>query len=487
MKRIFTIVLIILPLAYSCKNGGKNQESGGVNQYAEENMRFLENERVKLGIDLSLGGAVTYLSDSENGGKNMINSYDWGRQIQLSYYSGPWPYIGPKGENPSDSWAGLGWNPIQSGDAGGNRSQIIEFEFRGENCMYVKCVPMQWPHTEGVKGECNFECLYTLDGHVFTMEATINIDRHDKTQYQACTQEMPALYTNGPWYKLVTYLGDEPFQNKPATTIVDKNDGKGWPWVHFYSPEQWAALLDESGKGIGVFQPDATTFNAGFHGGDATKGRGGEKDGQTGHIAPTQRQILDHNISWTYKTAFVLGTIDDIRQYAEENRKIPAQPEWIFENQRHGWYYEGGANESGWPVESGLNVSFAKNSRATSPVTFWKAGDAPFLELEAAFESANPEITLEITIQPVAKSDFTDWLNWSEGNHSAEREKQEKASQSPSMPAFQIKEKIQSDGNLRKYRIDLAASADYRGAMKKLSIGVSDEVTAKIKSIKLCR
>lgn len=54
-------------------------------------MAYLENSRLKLGVDLSLGGAVTYLSDEANGGKNMINSYDWGRQIQMSYYSGPRP------------------------------------------------------------------------------------------------------------------------------------------------------------------------------------------------------------------------------------------------------------------------------------------------------------------------------------------------------------------------------------------------------------
>ena len=29
----------------------------------------------------------------------MINSHDWGRQIQLSYYSGPAPYVGPNGNN----------------------------------------------------------------------------------------------------------------------------------------------------------------------------------------------------------------------------------------------------------------------------------------------------------------------------------------------------------------------------------------------------
>ena len=75
--------------------------------YGAEPMRYLSNSRLRLGVDLSLGGAVTVLEDKANGGANMINSHDWGRQIQLSYYSGPTPYIGPKGEKPHEVWAKL--------------------------------------------------------------------------------------------------------------------------------------------------------------------------------------------------------------------------------------------------------------------------------------------------------------------------------------------------------------------------------------------
>jgi hypothetical protein len=122
-------------------------------------MEYIENDRIRLGINLSIGGAVTYLSDKLNGGQNMINSFDWGRQIQMSYYSGPWPYIGPNGEQPAENWATLGWNPIQSGDAGGNQSKVTAFERRGDNALFVRCIPMQWPHTKGVAGDCEFECL----------------------------------------------------------------------------------------------------------------------------------------------------------------------------------------------------------------------------------------------------------------------------------------------------------------------------------------
>ncbi|MDR2041055.1 MAG: hypothetical protein LBP98_01900 [Tannerella sp.] len=448
-------------------------------------MHYLENDRIKLGIDLRIGGAVTYLSDRDNGGMNMINSADWGRQIQLSYYSGPWPYIGPEGEKPAENWAGLGWNPIQSGDAGGNRSKVIEFEARDSKTMFVRCVPMQWPHTAGVPGDCEFECLYTLEENVITLEATIINKRTDHTPYRACGQEMPAVYTNGAWYNLVAYLGDRPFSGQPVTRIVAKNDGKGWPWVHFYTPENWVALLDDNGKGIGVFQPEVMTFNGGFHPGDALKGSGGEKDGQTGHIAPVGMQILDHNIRWTYKTHFILGTVDDIRGYAEKRRPATPCPEWTFRCSRQNWYYQGDASDSGWPVKDALEVRFGKNAALVGPVTFRKAADAPFLEIEGAFQSSGREIAVTVEIQPVDRSDFTDWLNWSEGALSVEAEKQQKAAEYPATPALVHRETITTDGVNRVYRIHLAALPEYKNALKHLKLSFSEAGSAQIKRIKL--
>lgn len=254
---MLNVILTILGLFVAEHYEVNRTSSALISQYTERaaqesSMRYLENGRIKIGINLDLGGAVTYLSDMANGGKNMINSYDWGRQIQQSYYSGPWPYVGPNGERPSDEWAGLGWNPIQSGDAGGHRSSVLSFDKIDKNSMLVRSIPMQWPHKTGVAGECVFETLYTLDSNVVRMKATITNARSDKAQYPACPQEMPAVYTNGSWYKLVTYLGDKPFQGKSVTTLVDKNNLRGWPWIHFYTPENWVALVDKNGLGDGL-------------------------------------------------------------------------------------------------------------------------------------------------------------------------------------------------------------------------------------------
>lgn len=479
--QFFTAILayLLLASASACSTGANN------NSNPTSSMRYLENDRIKLGIDLDLGGAVTFLSDQANGGENMINSYDWGRQIQMSFYSGPWPYIGPNGEEPRPEWAGLGWNPIQSGDAGGNRSQLIDFEMRGENSFFVRSIPMQWPHETGVAGECEFHCLYTLDGNIITIEATIVNMRADTTQYRASSQEMPAVYTNGPWYQVVTYLGDKPFADEPTTTIVDKNINRGWPWVHFYTPENWVALLDENGYGIGVYQPNVMVFNAGFHPNPNEMGSGGEKDNPTGHIAPIGRQILDHNIRWSYNTSLILGTLDDIRGYAKSNRNVAQQPEWNFVDSRHGWYYEGPARDSGFPIVNGLDVMFDNGAAMVGPATFWEASSGPYLEVSGAFNSPDKELMLAIDVQPVSPSDFTDWLNWSEGEHDVDTERRQKAAEFPNKPAITVHHTIPADGKHRTHRIPLTANDAYNGAMKSLKISFSGSGTANISSVKL--
>ena len=451
----------------------------------EDNMRYLENDRVKLGIDLSVGGAVTFLSDKTTGGINMINSYDWGRQIQLSYYSGPRPFIGPNGEEPEEHWAGLGWNPIQAGDAGGNRSKVIAFEYLSETAMKVRCIPMQWPIAAGVPGDCEFECLLTLQENVFTLTATIHNKRTDKTQYPGQEQEMPAVYTNGPWYKFITYLGDAPFQDKPVVILVDKNDNKGWPCLSFYTPEQWVAVVDDTGHGFGVFQPDIMTYSVGFAGGDANKGFGDEKAGQTGYISPFGRHILDHNISLTYIAAFVVGTVEDVRHYAKEQWTVTPSPAWVFQDSRHGWCYDGNAGDTGWPLNGFLDIQVNGDARLTGPVTFWDAKKAGLLEIEGAFTADSQELTLDIYIQPVGKSDFTDWLRWNDETHDMAQEKAEKADLYPETPSFKISRPLSIDGGNRLYRIRLDEAPEYKGFIKQISFGFTERCTAKIKSIKL--
>lgn len=411
--------------------------------YGADPMRYLSNSRLRLGVDLSLGGAVTVLEDKANGGANMINSHDWGRQIQLSYYSGPTPYIGPNGEKPHEVWAKLGWNPIQSGSVGKVKSKTIACEQPDPVTLRVRCIPMQWPHIN-VPGDCIFEVTYRLIGtNAIEMTARIINSRSDKTQYPAKHQEMPALYTNGPWYKLIAYTGSAPFTGAPLTTLMDKGDNKGWPWLSFYSPERWAALVNEQGKGVGVYQPDVTRFTAGFAGGDRKKGTGGPKDGPTGYIAPIAFCILDSNIDWTYKAYLIVGSVEEIRGFVRERQPRPAGLSWVFEKERLGCYYPSGATDTGWPIKGALNITYKAKPRGTlsCPETFWPATEAPVAEIEAAFSggTSNRPCTVQLVLRPTEER-----------------------------PTITYPLEINPDGVMRTYCVKLDTKPAYTGAMKQI-------------------
>jgi hypothetical protein len=429
-------------------------------------VEYVENEYLKLGVDLSLGGAVTVLIDKQRDERNLINSHDWGRQVQMSFYSGPKPYIPPNGQQPNERWAQLGWNPIQSGDVGGHRSQLLEYENDGE-AIYVRCVPMHWPHVN-VPGECTFESTYRLNGNAVEATCVLNNARPDETQYQGQSQELPAVYTNGPWYKLVTYVGDRPFEDEPLSVLVDKDDDRGWPWLHYYAPEHWAALVDDEDVGLGVYQPASSDFLGGFHGGDESKGQGGEKNGQTGYISPLSQEVLDHNIRYEYEYALIAGSLDDIRQYAYERndeREDAGHPRYVFESDRSQWILRR-TTDAGWPIEGELAASLNPGapSEWIGPKTFWRAENAPRLEIEAAFEPASETsvaapLALNVQLTPFAPSDLKHSLHW--GGPPASNP-----------PRIRVPLTLSPNGEYRVHSIDLTKIEGYEGGMTRIRLAV---------------
>ena len=189
----------------------------------EPRMSWLDNGTLRLGVNLDLGGAITWLSRSGSE-TNVINSKDRGRQVQMSFYGGPMPFIvGDK--RPKEFWKGLGWNPIQAGDYFRHGSPVLEVRNDGR-ALYVKCIPMQWP-LDDVPGECAFESWLELDGPSVRARGRLLNARADHTQYPARTQELPAVYANGPYYRLLSYTGDRPFSGAPLTQVEAKGRPRG--------------------------------------------------------------------------------------------------------------------------------------------------------------------------------------------------------------------------------------------------------------------
>lgn len=369
---------------------------------------FVENKYVRVGINLKLGGAITHVSTP--GGPNIINSHDLGRQIQQSYYSGP-PNYRREGKEKSAHWASFPWNPIQTGDAFHNGSKVLEHRVRG-NELYVKTAPMLWPMNND-PGECVMETWITLlpGGPKFTYRARLTNARSDKTQYRGSSQEVPAVYVNGPWHRLMAYLGDKPFTGGALSEV--RNDHKeGWPWVNYLPTEGWAALVNDERTGIGVCVPRPMEFHGGFAG---QRGRGGEKDGPTGYMSPITTEILDHNIVYEYACTFIVGSLDQIR--AEAGRLAPSgPPAWSFENARQGWHYEN-AGDAGWPMNGrGLAPRPAGDGRTVrliGPHTFWRAESAGYLRIRTSSKAAATVRVFWRGVPPAeASTRPSEWGKW---------------------------------------------------------------------------
>jgi hypothetical protein len=357
------------------------QRKPGTRKEIPPKMSFIANDEMKLGMDLSVGGAITHLSPAKEPQKNLVNSWDLGRQIQMSYYSGPVPYEVPGHAGPPPQWKHIGWNPIQVGDDFGNPAKILEHRNDGRE-LYVKCIPMQWP-LDDVPGECTFECWAKLEGPAARIRSRLTMNRADKTQYPARGQELPAVYTNAPWYKLMTYTGDKPFDDGELTQIKHPFTSQS-PWAMWNGTERWAAQVDANDWGLGVWNPSVVRFGGGFCG-TPGKSTGGPKDGATGYIAPHREEILDHNLVHEYSYALVLGELKAIRTWVYAQPRLIDPPKWSFEKDRQGWIYRN-ATDAGWPVLGELNIDCSgSNPQIISPVSTWRANDAPKLKLEAAF------------------------------------------------------------------------------------------------------
>lgn len=419
---------------------------------AAAQMSHLDNGVVKVGVDLQRGGAIVFLS--RDGGENLINNFDLGRQVQLSFYSGPVPFT-TQDQRPAPRWEHIGWNPIQAGDDFKNPSPVLAHENDGRT-LHVRCQPMQWPLNR-VPGECTFDVWLALDGPAVQARARLNNARTDRTQYPARLQELPAVYANAAFHRVVSYMGSRPFTGD-AVSAAPQPAGKH-PWSFWLGTEGWSALLDASDRGVGLITPGRVHFTGGFAG---TPGANDTRANSTGYVAGQGQEILDHDIVFEFRYELVAGSLEEIRARAASVRSTEL-PAWTFTADRQGWHYRN-ATDAGWPVAGHLDVQFdGADPQLVGPYTFWNAEDAPFAIIDAAFHTAHRSATLY-------------WQSHGSDAPGAENS---------------LTFSITGDGEFRRHVIRLSDSPAYRGAVTRLRFdpapGGERAAWVKVRSIRLAR
>ncbi len=399
---------------------------------------FLENAQVKLGIDLNAGGAITYLTDGPTG-ENMVNNYDLGRQLQTSLYSGPVPYE-VNGKKPHPSWPGLGWNPVQTGDVHNNPAQVVTHRKDSTNRLYVKTVPLIWPLLNE-PADCQMEHWLELKGNVVHVRSRTQLTRRDTAQYQARTQEAPCVYLNGTHYRMVAYTGDKPFTND---ALFEFNTAH--PITDRYTTENWAALVNKAGRGIGIYRRNEFRFISAFFG---ATGIGGERDGDTGYLTAAPFNVMDHNTVYEFEYDIVVGSVEQIRQFAYTQQRPATGPNFQFVTDRQGWHYAN-TRDAGWPIRNELSVQWGRsditldNFAVKSPKVFWRAADVKRLQFEAAFTT--PATTARLNWRKPGDVEFKTLTN----------------------PGFDFL--IVGDGQFRTYTVDMTKVPGWEGIITQIQL-----------------
>jgi len=406
-------------------------------------MSYLDNGVIRIGVNLSKGGSITYLADSGTG-QNIINSADLGRQVQQSYYSGPDDFD-PYG-NQHPSWNPWPWNPIQSGDCYGNRGTVLQHTNDGGE-IHVKSRPMQWA-LNNVPGEATFESWIRLDGAVARVRARLTNARTDTTQlYPARHQELPAVYTVGTLHRLFTYEGAAPWTNG---TLADKGHVPP-PWTYWRATENWAALVNDAGWGLGVYHPGDGLFIGGFYG---TWGSGGPSDSQCGYISPLQTEHIDYNIVYEYEYFLILGWLSDIRAWVYQQPRYSV-PDYRFDADRRHWSCRN-TSDSGFPINGFLRVSLnSSDPQMLGPPCGFYAADVPALYICAAYHTA---------------ASRTAELYWERNNEGTTE------------GVFRSTQRVQfsavPDGDLHTYVLNLASAPNYSGLITQLRFDPASGGTA---------
>ncbi len=268
-----------------------------------EELIFLENGTVKIGLNHAMGASITWLSWNSYP-KNMVNSVDPGRLIQQSYYAGK--PLNRMDEGQSKAWSPWSWNPIQGGGVG-SWARVTELKLLEEKVLFGETIPKLWdmPNEEAdavMRQWTAFE-PDMADVVVVRCEIVCKRDLNDRWgPAQRSPQEVPACYFTRNFNDIRSYLGEARWRKEMQPP--------GPPWGKTDPPYKAMACFEPRGQGIAVFSPtSASTWNYGPHGGGVSDDTAA---GPCIHVAPVDHVQLGPKSTFRYRYWLVVGTEQQI-------------------------------------------------------------------------------------------------------------------------------------------------------------------------------
>ncbi len=464
-------------IGYSAPVAGDEVVPGDASTTVPQTTVYLENSQVKVGFNFTAGGAVTYLS--RPGELNYVNNADLGRQFQNAYYAFPVENFRPNGQEPHPRWAGIGYNPIQTGDVAGSPSQVTQWKQMDANTLYYRYVPKQWAYAN-VPCECYVDVFNKLNGKAVEVTTVLHNNRTDQYQLLPRGSEIIAGYLNSPFYRVKSYWGNQPWTGAALTDkdITEAPSGapiNGDGQYTTYLPENWTYVYAPSrpGQGVGLWSqaPHITYFN----GGGRDEAGSGEHSSSFNYMgAVSEGELTDRKAVMKYKYAFlVTDNVNDVRAYAATRKSEAFDLNFDFSLDRQHWstYHDYGTAATEYPFPGYWGIDFSNNQTPLiSPSASWEA--SKYKKLEVVMATTGSDATASFSVHRRRNNPLQ-----------YNRDGYDKA-----FDDFSYSFPIVNDGQFRTYVIDLTANPEWYGVISRMYFNSHSSKgagkTLKLKSIK---
>lgn len=252
--------------------------------------RFIDNGKLKIGVDLTSGGSIFWLSELP-ADRNLLNHADRGRFIQQSYCGKADGSVWEK-----KPWR---WNPVQGGDYKGKPARLLEVKVENGS-LYTRSMPVNWAGGQDIE-DCRMEQWITF--HDTLVRIRFRFLYSGKERHPPCHQELPAVFMDSDLTDLVYYDGDAPW-----TRAAVKKDRPGWPNEQRKPTENWAGFVGADNRGVGVCFPGTNLITTYRH-----RGPAGPKGGGCSYFAPIRTMAIEPGLDFRYQIALTIGTAEEMR------------------------------------------------------------------------------------------------------------------------------------------------------------------------------
>lgn len=367
---------------------------------------YMQNDTVEVGFHLGWGGSVvgvwwlgtrnpnlSFLKDPAN----LVNDTDYGRQLQYAYYG--WPIndteFRPGGQSAYfPFWKDMGWDPIQAGDCC-TPSRVSQYKlYDGGKKLYVRTHPRHWGYCNS-EAQCYVETFYIMEGKAMRWYNTLVNQRTDYFKNLPRGQDIAGGFIRRDYDTSNVYFGNQPWTNQALSkyklkqpdynNVEGANDGA----FQFCATENWVALSSEQegpNRCIGLWSP-SSFFSHSVVGFTDTV-----ELPEKGNCVTMGNHIfldkMDRNIVYSTQTAFVFGTLNDIRSYAQSRRGDVFKMNWDFSRDRQHWWTQGAydnGQESSYPFQGYWEIKYDYEiSNFCSAESSYNIGDYNRIDFEIA-------------------------------------------------------------------------------------------------------